>query len=292
MPLFTERMGLKPPQTQPEDDISESTSNCLWNAVYESYFICITPSERLPWHYGPRPFCIPRKTMFEKLWLDFFEQRIDKMPMPESFVNAFDILYHNLSGFQKFDFVEAIWEYGPPESRDSFGEKCDKCLKKRDEQYRFVEGQVVPDMPDEEKKSVEDAIEVEKSFDGKDSRLKQALFHLSNRKDPDYLSSMQNSIWALELVIKEVAGKEVATKGFGTALAKLEEKVELEKSLKDSISSLYGWTNHIGVRHGTPVKKELKEENALFLLVTCSAYINYIRHLPARTNEDRSSNSD
>ena len=284
MEPFTVREGFVSPETQPEKGISDGLSNCLWNAFYSTYLIVYDASgQELPWHYSRyAPWYSPRETMFKKMWLDFFEQRQNEIPgYPELWLQVFDRGYQILDGFKKFDFVEAVWEYGPPEYRDSFGARCDECLLKGRTPYRFVEGRFAPYMTDAEKRTVQDAIASTEITGGPESHLKKALDHISSRERPDYRSSMQNSISALESAVKEAAGTDTTDKNFGTALAILKEKVSLENSLRDSISKLFGWTNEIGVRHGSPGKRDLKKEDALYLLVTCSALVNYINYLSA-----------
>jgi len=64
----------------------------------------------------------------------------------------------------------------------------------------------------------------------------------------------------------------------GNALKTIEKKHGLHKSLKNAISSLYGYTSDSsGIRHAlTDNSEEVQFEDAKFMLVSCSAFVNYL----------------
>ena len=64
----------------------------------------------------------------------------------------------------------------------------------------------------------------------------------------------------------------------GEALNKLEKSNNLHSALKKSFSALYGYTSDEGgIRHAlTENDREVDFHEAKFLLVTCSAFINYL----------------
>jgi len=75
---------------------------------------------------------------------------------------------------------------------------------------------------------------------------------------------------------KLIAGDDRAT--LGTALKKLEDKVALHPALKKAFDHLYGYTSDEGgIRHALLDESDLKFEDAQFMLVTCSAFINYLK---------------
>jgi len=61
-------------------------------------------------------------------------------------------------------------------------------------------------------------------------------------------------------------------------LKKLEDKgIELHPALKSSFSSLYGYTNDAdGIRHALLEESTLDFDDAKFMLVSCSAFVNYL----------------
>ena len=98
---------------------------------------------------------------------------------------------------------------------------------------------------------------------------------LSDRKNPDYRNSIKESISAVESFCKLLTKNEKAT--LGEALKVLEDKYELHPALKSSFSHLYGYTSDAdGIRHCLIDQPNLSFEDAKFMLVSCSAFINYL----------------
>jgi hypothetical protein len=62
------------------------------------------------------------------------------------------------------------------------------------------------------------------------------------------------------------------------ALKKLEDKgIELHPALKNSFSNLYGYTNGAGgIRHALRDESTLDFDDAKFMLVSCSPFVNYL----------------
>ena len=57
----------------------------------------------------------------------------------------------------------------------------------------------------------------------------------------------------------------------------VEKKIPIHPALKAGFSSIYGYTSSAeGIRHALQDQPSLKSEDALFMLVACSAFINYL----------------
>ncbi len=60
-------------------------------------------------------------------------------------------------------------------------------------------------------------------------------------------------------------------------MKEIETKISLHPALKDAFSSLYGYTSDAeGIRHALLDEPNLSFEDAKFMLVSCSAFINYL----------------
>ena len=65
----------------------------------------------------------------------------------------------------------------------------------------------------------------------------------------------------------------------GKALGRLEKNgIYIHGAMKHGFQALYGYTSdESGIRHGGIEDKEVTEEDAKFMLVSCSAFVNYLK---------------
>ncbi len=147
--------------------------------------------------------------------------------------------------------------------------------------YRVVNYYIAPITSKEEIKAIELALE--ESKDNVRTHLLEAVALFSNRENPNFRNSIKESISAVEVVCRDLTGKRT----LGESLSALEKQgVVIHKQLKSAFEKLYAYTNQegTGVRHGlmdadgtyVPTYNE-----AYFMLISCSAFINYIRGIVA-----------
>ena len=142
--------------------------------------------------------------------------------------------------------------------------------------YRIINNLVTPVTSKEEVNSIEEAIGSTKN--NIKEHLNSALKHLADKEVPDYRNSIKESISAVGVLCREMTGEN----DLGKALFVLEKKQrKLHPQLKAPFDNLYSYVNEkqSGIRH------ELMDESgtyvptfheAKFMLVTCSAFINYL----------------
>ena len=137
------------------------------------------------------------------------------------------------------------------------------------------DGKIIEITSSEEINEIEKAIEESTPYYGVKQHLKTAITLLSDRENPDYRNSIKESISAVEALCKKVTGDEKAT--LGRAIKKLDEKSSIHSSLKEAFSSLYGYTSDAdGIRHALMKESNLTNTEARFMLISCSAFINYV----------------
>ena len=142
--------------------------------------------------------------------------------------------------------------------------------------YRFVNGKIAQITSEEEIASIEEAAATKDQFNAVSIHLEQALDFLEDRKSPDYRNSIKESISAVESICKLISEDNKAA--LGVALKKMEPKVTIHPALKKVFDSLYGYTNDAdGIRPALLDESDLKFEDAKFMLVTCSTFINYLK---------------
>jgi hypothetical protein len=131
----------------------------------------------------------------------------------------------------------------------------------------------VPITTDEEVAAVEAALQTPLS--SVQEHVHRAVVCLSNRKDPDFRNSIKESISAVEAICSTIVGKPHAT--LSKALARIETKIPIHKAQKEAFESLYGYTSDAeGIRHALLDKGTLTADDAKFMLVSCSAFIEFL----------------
>jgi hypothetical protein len=148
-------------------------------------------------------------------------------------------------------------------------------LKEEMSGYRFVSGHIVEITSEQEIKTIEQALGLADSLKPVREHLSQSLTLLSDRKTPDYRNSIKESISAVESLSKIISNQNKAA--LGPALNAVEKKTKLHSVLKEAFQKLYGYTSDAqGIRHALMDEPTLDVEDAKFMLVSCSAFVNYL----------------
>lgn len=117
------------------------------------------------------------------------------------------------------------------------------------------------------------------------THLLSAMKKLSERPIPDCRNSIKESISAVEALCREITGAST----LGGALTQFTKKgFAIPNSIRSGLEKLYAYTNdsRTGIRHSIIEGTELPEyEEAKFMLVICSAFINYIQSKGLRFGE-------
>ena len=152
----------------------------------------------------------------------------------------------------------------------------DKFLRREMSAYRFVDGVLVEINSKEEVIEIQTALSNTNKYDSVQTHIKRAIELFSDRKKPDYRNSIKESISAVESLSKIIIGDDKTT--LGQALKVIEKEHKIPGSLKTAFSALYGYTSDEGgIRHNLLEKgMKVEIEEARFMLVTCSAFINYL----------------
>lgn len=223
--------------------------------------------------------------MEESIWCFFMNQRRDDFYHYNSHeVVATEYLLSDLyEWYTKFDLIEYSINYLRQKSEgkerlrlivDCFVKMISSTFKRLNYAYRIVDDYVVELTDDEEIKSIEESLKVSPSTR---THLSGALKNLSKRPNPDYRNSIKESISAVEALCREITGETT----LGKALKALEKNgVIIPKFLNSAIENLYIYTNDAktGIRHALMDDKDAPQyDEAKFMLVVCSALINYIQ---------------
>jgi hypothetical protein len=143
--------------------------------------------------------------------------------------------------------------------------------------YRFVNGQLAPITNPAEITEIESAAEraIAAGLDGASQHIGTALSLFGQRPQPDYRNAIKEAISAVEAVVKGING----TRGGGLhdALGAVSAKIEMHSALKAGLEKLYGYTSDKdGIRHAILEEANVDEADARFMIVTCSAFVNFL----------------
>lgn len=277
MSTFSERRGLKPVRNVIQiDSIDESLKNGLWNAVLEHYFYIL---KRQFVYLDFQDYPIP---IIEQVWKDFYKLRIDEIPIFSlQVLTALRNHYYNDIWYRVYDLIEFCAKIDQNDKhRSKFVIECNRVLERENSAYRFIGSEIAPITSDTEIAEIEEATSADDSIA---THLKTALSLIANKESPNYRNSIKESISAVEAVCGIITGKPKATLGETLDIIKNSGIVELHPSLIIALDKLYGYTSNAdGIRHALSSESEPHHEDAIFMLVICSAFVNYLKAKQAR----------
>jgi|SRR3989344_3619 len=272
---FSERIGIQKSKVDfQKDNIDKDLSNGIWNCLI------INILDNFPNNYSDSNYSDFRimNHIIKKLWLDFFKDPIDRAPQDKNdFMKFLRGWYFNASEwYEKYNFIEFILEnHKNKREIEKLVEDLNEILKRELSAFRIVSTKITPIT------SEIDIAEIEKAMESPNNEVNKHILRavelFSNRKNPDYRNSIKESISAVETMCKTISQDPKAT--LGDALNKLTKdgKIKLHKAINSAFSSLYGYTNDAeGIRHSLIEEESLDQEDAQFMLVSCSAFINYL----------------
>lgn len=246
--------------------MDKALRNRLWNAFFPIYL------DGLEHYYDERYKGI--ETFVLRFWDEY-----RKLPTTEAPETISEIIteirdyFFECEWAEVYDFLELVVAYFPEEEyNQQFIKACNAVLESELSGYRFVGDKIIPMTSEEELVEVEQALEI--PYTSVRTHIKEALKLMSDRKSPNYRNSIKESISAVEATCNLLAGKKVT---LGQCLKEVKEKIGLHGALKKAFSSLYGYTSEAeGIRHALMDEPTLSFEDAKFMLVSCSAFVNYL----------------
>jgi len=271
-------MGLKPVKNTIQiESIDDDLRTSLWNVMHESYWDFMSPS--LPFEPLYQYDWLAHNEFYyfcKKIWCDFLKQSLNDFPKDiPKFIQLLRYYYNNYKWNEVYDCIEFIASnYPDSEKNKNFIEGCNEVLKKELSAYRFVGGVITRITTETEIKEIEEAIERTDSMKPVHEHLVTSLKYLSDRKTPNYRNSIKESISAVEAICNLINGKKLS---LGKTLDIIDDKIRMHPVLKIALDKLYGWTSDAdGIRHAMMEEPNLDFEDAKFMLMSCSAFINYL----------------
>ena len=227
----------------------------------------------------------------EYIYIELFS--LTKNDIPEKYINfgkAYDVekifkiirdIFSNYDYNDLFDFIEGIItgldEIKKKERRNFknysllFINKINSIFDEENVNYKIINNIVTDIVTEEEIKAINDSLLLGKKVT--QNHVEKAIELLYKNKDYD--NSIKEAISAVESECQILTKNDKST--LGQALKKIKDKIH--PALKAAFEKLYGYTSDAnGIRHANG----LGEGNSTFaeakyMLVSCSAFINYLR---------------
>ncbi|MBT1700286.1 hypothetical protein KK083_25590 [Fulvivirgaceae bacterium PWU4] len=268
---FSERIGKKQPRVNIQlDSMDDELRNGIWNVL--TAYIIDPMKTRHELQYSEF------RGLIEHLWFSFFKQPMDQIPrFTEIIADNLRKRFFKWDYLEVYDFIDFLVASDIPNGRE-FADSMNFILKREFSGYRFVNGQLSPITNEGEILEIEKAISStsQPRLKGVNIHLSEALNKLSDKKSPDYRNSIKESISAVEALCQLIAGDKKTE--LGKALKELKETITIHGALEQGFIKIYGYTSDgDGIRHAMLEESNLDQEDALFMLVSCSAFINYLQ---------------
>lgn len=264
---FSERYGhVEVPDTLQLNEMSDELRNCLWNVI-QPYI------RHLIREIGQDNFI---KSFFQNIIKQPFSKIPEYLTHQEKFIeNKFlETKWYTVYSIIEFLSFRDTSFYFPPLPNVIIN-NINNVLKNENSGYRLIDKKIVPITSENEISEIQEALD-NNSDSGVAEHLKTALKYLSDKTSKDYRNSVKESISAVEAYTRGITDKST----LGPALSKLESNgIIIPNVLKQGFEKIYCWTcGSDGIRHAIMEDaKPVDMAEAKFMLVACSAFINYLK---------------
>jgi len=255
---FSEKYGYSEPrQSIQVEGLDEVTRNKLWNQFWSKRYVLREEGG------GPK---------YQYIWHSHLGKPLDDMGDRKE-IEEIKNIFLNGEWYEALDLIEFISKEN--HHLTDIEPDFNKVLEEEKSAYRLAGGEIVPITDEVELQSIDEGMEKTRKYEGVREHLETALAHFSDEDEPDYRNSVKESISAAESMAQIVIGDEDAT--LGQALSRMEHQRGLNGALKSSFSSLYGYaSDQEGIRHALSEKSNVSFAFAKFMLVNCTAFVNYL----------------
>jgi hypothetical protein len=269
---FSQRIGEKPVKEIVQlRSMDDDLRNSLWNIFYMVY----VSGEISADYFNHYVLNEKRNNLYRSIWLNLFKLPLDDIPYRlEDTDREFRRRFLKSEWFNIYEFIEHIIQFDDSQDGEHFSKLCNHVLEKELSGYRIIDGIVAPITNTEELNEIEDVLD-HITLSGVNEHIKAALSMLSDKENPDYRNSIKESISAVESIAKRISGNPKSD--LAAALKQLDSKIDIHKALRSGFASIYGYTSDQGgIRHALHDLPTCDFEDAKYMLVSCSAFINYL----------------
>lgn len=264
---FSEREGHKKPKQNPLESMDNSLKMAIWNDIYKNIkFNHIS----LGTSYGDDCY---KNNEARKLWTDFFEKNLSKLPGPREYLDEIENLYSKLAWNEVYDLIEYFLN-----KNQLNPSKINKVLTKHNAAYRIINSIVQPITNTEVVNALELAANNAMTTEIK-VHLEKAELLYSNKKNPDFNNSCLESIKAVEGTCRLILKNE---KILGDNVKEIKHSTNHNKHIAEMLEKLNAFRNDVPA-HAT--KKDgyiATKEDSILIHTICCGFINYFKYKEAK----------
>ncbi len=289
--LFSRRKGYKPLEKEfQRESISDEMRNKLWSALV----LNVWRKWSSPYFGEATTGTIIVERLLDQIWVVFFEKPVDTRPQFKPLsghgTSSYEIIrdfFFTAEWYEVYDFLEFVVNRVPDSWQNDWKSNLVDALNAifeiENAAYRLIDGRITEITDEKEIAEIEEALR--KSADPTRMHIQQALNHLSDRKNPDYRNSIKESISAVEATLSQLTGHQNASLGEGLKSLGKNTGIVIHPALEAGFLKIYGYTSSSGgIRHALTDKDyQPTFAEAKFMLVACSAFVNYLRMKASET---------
>ena len=270
---FSEKIGKKKPKTIQIESMDSELQNSLWN-VFDLY-VGIPVKEEYGYSMSSSRFY----NLFRVIWFSFFKEPLDQLPSSRyEVIDEVRKRFFSWDYLDVYDFFDFLIQYEDlPLNKEEIINHINLVLKREVSGYQIVNGALAPIIHEIEISEVERALDSTntKIYAGANIHLSEAQNKLADRKNPDYRNSIKESMCAIESMCQIISNNPKAE--LGVALKILKSKIPIHGALEQGFLKIYGYASDSdGIRHALLEESNVDQEDALFMLVASSAFVNYL----------------
>ncbi|MFQ1699204.1 AbiJ-NTD4 domain-containing protein [Loktanella agnita] len=279
---FASRYGYVPVAVDlAETEMPSSLRSGLWDVVSNFYFSDIHAQHSIVGGTYSKYF----SNLTNDIWFNYFREPADSRPKYcGDAVKLIRGRFFEWKFYEVYEFVEFISARTPVngKSKSRFTESANFILSREKSAFRFA-GNFLVKLSDENQ-LVEVAAASQSASEAVNEHIKLAAKHYSNTNSPDYRNSIKESISAAEAAVSFVTGRKPS--GISRPLKNIAATYQIHPALRDGFEKIYAWTSDdSGIRHSLMTKSTVTQEEARFMLISCSAFANYLLALRIRFGE-------
>ena len=270
--MFSEKYGYKAEKTIQNECISDELRRRIWNLFYQ----CEIKEGGLSSKRLGQTLT-GAQTIEEKIIdrMGFLINAHGKKGQTAQDVLEMQILRF-FNWYEVYDFIDVHLSFLDEDEKNSRISRYNELLEQEKSGYRIVAGEVAPITNKSEIETIEQAANTD--YPSVNHHIQKAISLYADIKSPDYENSIKESISAVEAIcsiITGITGKEAT---LGNTIKHLKDRgLHIHKAMESGFSSLYGYTSdENGIRHGGIDFTNAPAEDAKYMLVSCSAFVNYL----------------